>query len=325
MTPEQLSSAPWSRRLGLGRLCYYAWHWPVGEIRRSLAAGGPLEQWRTARGRASMAAAARSLPVPPASTLPPLELHLLTGERFWYQTAFCLWTFARHTRRPLAPVLYDDGTLSESVLRPLRQLFPALRCVTRKEAFAKLNQHLPATRFPTLRDRWLRYPNIRKLIDPHLASRGWKLVIDSDLLFFRRPTLLLEWLDTPATPLHAVDSETSYGYRRETLDQLAGAPLAELVNVGLCGLNSSELDWEKIEHWCDTLIRTEGTHYYLEQALVAMLVAGRSCTVAPRADYVTLPQPPEALACRAVMHHYVADSKRWYFQRNWRHALASVS
>ncbi|MDB6165383.1 MAG: glycosyl transferase family 2, partial [Lacunisphaera sp.] len=65
----------------------------------------------------------------------------------------------------------------------------------------------------------------------------------------------------------------------------------------------------------------EGTSYYLEQALIAMLVAGRDCAVAPAADYVTLPQPPEALECRAVMHHYVAESKRWYFQRNWRQAL----
>ena len=176
-----------------------------------------------------------------------------------------------------------------------------------------------------LRERWLNYPNLRKLIDPHLASTGWKLVIDSDLLFFRPPTLLLEWLDSPSQPLHAVDCETSYGYNRATLNQLAGAPLAELVNVGLCGLNSSELDWEKIEHWCAELIRSEGTHYYLEQALVAMLVAGRNCTVAPAADYVTQPNASEAIACQAVMHHYVANSKRWYFQTNWRHALASTS
>jgi hypothetical protein len=40
--------------------------------------------------------------------------------------------------------------------------------------------------------------------------------------------------------------------------------------------------------------------------------------VAPAADYVTLPPPAEARRCSAVMHHYVAGSKRWYFQHNWR-------
>jgi hypothetical protein len=90
------------------------------------------------------------------------------------------------------------------------------------------------------------------------------------------------------------------------------------LNVGLCGLHSDELDWEKIEWLCRTLIEKERTHYYLEQALVAILLAGRDCTIAPQSHYVTLPVPPEAQSCQAVMHHYVADSKRWYFQTNWR-------
>lgn len=71
------------------------------------------------------------------------------------------------------------------------------------------------------------------------------------------------------------------------------------------------------------MITQEKTSYYLEQALIAMLVAGRPCAIAPVADYVTLPKPPEAHACKAVMHHYVAHSKRWYFQQNWRLALSS--
>jgi hypothetical protein len=307
-----------------GRTLYRLWHAPLGKTRALLDAG-LVESFKTAVGQRAMEKAARRLPLVPARPGSELELHLLTGRRFWYQTAFCLWTFAAHARRPIAPILYDDGTLDETSLEPLRRLFPALRCISRAAAIEKLDQHLPAHRYPALRDRWLNYPNIRKLIDPHLASQGWKLVIDSDLLFFQTPTLLIEWLDAPSKPLHAVDSETSYGYRRETLDQLAGAPLAELVNVGLCGFNSTDLDWERIEHWCDTLIRTEGTHYYLEQALVAMLVAGRPCTVAPATDYVTLPRLPEARDCRAIMHHYVAGSKRWYFQHNWRRALAFPS
>ena len=289
-----------------------------------IAAGGPLEQRRTERGRAEMEATAYSLPV--LSNLNggmPLELHVLTGRRFWYQTSFCLWSFACYSGRSLRPVIYDDGTLTEEFRAPLALLFPVARFVTQAETLARLDVHLPAARYPALRERWLNYPNIRKLTDVHAGLSGWKLVIDSDLLFFRRPTLLIEWVDSPGQPLHAVDYETSYGYTRPLLDSLAGARVAELVNVGLTGLNSGELDWDKLEYWCRTLIECEGTHYYLEQALIAMLLAGRDCAIAPAADYVTLPRPPEALDCRAVMHHYVANSKRWYFQHCWQVALRS--
>jgi hypothetical protein len=316
---------PFLRRLGLGRLAYHLYHAPLGVVRDSVAAGGPLEQWRTRRGQSAMEQAARRLPVLAPVGGPPLELHLLTGRRFWYQTAFCLWTLARHANRPLAPVIYDDGSLTAEYQDPLSRLFPTVRFVLRAETVGRLDEHLPAGRFPALRERWLNYPNIRKLTDPHVGGKNWKLVLDSDLLFFRRPEFLLAWADAPAGPLHAVDCETSYGYDRAHMDRLAGAPVADLVNVGLTGLEGGGLDWEKLEHWTRELQQREGTSYYLEQALIAMLVAGRQCAVAPAADYVTLPLPPEARDCRAVMHHYVAGSKRWYFRDNWRRVLVAAA
>lgn len=312
------------QQAGVGRLAYQFLHRPLGALKASLKEGGPLEQRRTERGRRAMEAAAWELPKLPLRGGEPVELHLLSGRRFWYQAAFCLWSFARCTERDLEPCIYDDGTLTEEFIAPLRRLFPAARFVAQSEIIGRLDQHLPAARFPHLRERWLRYPNIRKLTDVHAGATGWKLVVDSDLLFFRRPDFLLTWLDNPQCALHAVDSETSYGYPRELMARLAGHELAELVNVGLCGLRSDALDWERLEHWCRTLIEGHGPHYFLEQALVAMLVAGQRCAVAPDRDYLTCPRPPEAADCRAVMHHYVADSKRWYFQSNWRQALAST-
>jgi hypothetical protein len=316
-----MSTSEMFRRLGFGRLALALWHQPAGRVRDSLRNGGPWQERRTKRGCREMEKAAATLPaLPPLDGL-PLELHLLTGRRFWYQTAFCLWTFARHSGRPLAPVVYDDGTLTDEFRTPLLRLFPCVRFAGQAETLARLDAHLPAAKFPVLRERWLNYPNIRKLTDPHLGSQGWKLVLDSDLLFFHRPSLLIDWLEQPMQPLHAVDCETSYGYSRPLMNELAGEPVADLVNVGLTGLNSSGLDWERLEFWCRTLIEHERTNYYLEQALVAMLLAGRNCAIAPAADYVTLPRPPEAHDCRAVMHHYVAHSKRWYFQHCWRMAL----
>lgn len=304
-----------------GKILLHLWHQPISRTRDLIAAGGPWQVRRTERGRIAMEAAATTLPPLPPASGTPLELHLLTGRRFWYQTAFCLWTLARHSGRSLAPVIYDDGTLAPEWQAPLARLFPAIRFVPRAETIARLDEFLPAARFPVLRERWRHYPNIRKLTDPHVGRSGWKLVLDSDLLFFRRPDFLLQWLDAPDRPLHAVDCETSYGYDRAHMNELAGAPVADLVNVGLTGLDGASLDWEKLEHWTRTLQERAGTSYYLEQALIAMLVAGRECAVAPAADYVTLPRPPEARDCRAVMHHYVAHSKRWYFQHNWRRCL----
>jgi hypothetical protein len=303
-----------------GQLLLHLYHQPVGRIRHSLRNGGPVAQWNTERQRRDMEAAAERRPMlPEFPGTAAAALHLMTGRLFWYQTIFCLDSFARAARTTIRAELYDDGSIDPACAARLARLGPGVRLHSFEDLRAKLDRHLPAGRFPTLRDRWLHYPNIRKLIDPHLGESGWKLVIDSDLLFFRRPDAVLDWLAAPARPLHAVDCQESYGYSRPLMERLAGAPIPPLVNVGLCGLRGGDLDWDEIEAWCAGLIAREKTNYYLEQALVAMLAARRQpCAVLPASDYVTLPSRAETLAPQAVMHHYVAASKRWYFRYGWR-------
>src|SRR5688572_8795599 len=108
----------------LGKLALATWHQPVSRLRDSLRNGGPWQERRTEQGRREMETAAHTLPPLPGARGAPLEVHLLTGRRFWYQTAFCLWTFARHSGRPLTPVIYDDGTLTAEFQAPLVRLFP---------------------------------------------------------------------------------------------------------------------------------------------------------------------------------------------------------
>lgn len=308
------------RNLGLGRLLYLAWHRPRALLRQSLREGGPLGQYLTERGRRQMLAAAQHLPSVATDSAAPLSVHLLTGTRFWFQTAFCLQSLAFQTGRPVAPALYDDGTLSDQERAVLARLFPLGRIVSIEEARASLDRHLPRDRYPVLRERWDHYPNIRKLIDPHIGSHGWKLVLDSDMLFYRRPDALLAWMEKPGRPLHALDCTESYGYSRELMESLSGNSLPVLLNVGICGLRSDSIDWKELEHWTATLIAREKTSYYLEQALVAMIVARTvgGAHALQAHDYVTLPTKSEALLPKAVLHHYVDTSKRWYFRHCWR-------
>ncbi len=351
-----------------GRLAYFLFYRPLGAWKRMINEGGPLEQWKTERGRREMEAAAWQLAASgglkdektksrsEAETArggaeskrkenrekgagdsgqeadggretggKPIEVHVLTGRKFWYQTAFCLWSLAKASGREVVPHIYDDGSMRPEHAAYFREIFPSARVVEQEQIIGRLDRFLPESKFPRLRERWLYYPNIRKLTDPHMGAPGWKLVIDSDLLFFRSPHSLCQWADGPDRPLHAVDSETAYGYPLDVMSRLAGRQVIERLNVGLCGLQSEAIDWERLEYWCEELISVYGTHYYLEQALVAMLVAGRDCAVLPPSDYITLPVPPESSDCRAVMHHYVAGSKPWYFRRNWQHALELLS
>lgn len=312
-----------AKNMGLGVALYHLYHAPRGMIRHYFQRD-PIRRALDHRAQQAMETAASQLPpLPDYGTGAPLEIHFLSGKKFWYQTCFCAYSLAQRSRVNLQPIIYDDGSLEPEYQSEVRRIFPNAQIISREMIQARLDVYLPAQHFPHLRQRRLTYPNLRKLTDIHPGSAGWKLVLDSDMLFFRSPTVLLDWLRSPQRPCHMIDVETAYGYSPALMASLAGTPMPERINVGVSGLNSSNLDWEELEFWCKTMIQQEGTHYYQEQAIVAMLMARQPCTIAPATDYIVLPDRAEVQTPRAVLHHYVADSKPWYFRYGWRHVVQS--
>jgi len=311
------------RKLTIGRLVYLIYYKPLATVRRSIREGGPINQLVTESARQEMERTARELEPVKASQQPSssFEVHMLTGARFWYQSAFCVRSLVAHsTPEVIEPVFYDDGTLGD-YQQQLHRIFPSARFVSYDESKGRLDRYLPEAEFPYLRERWQNYPNIRKLIDPHIGSSGWKLVLDSDMLFFRRPNLVMEWLKNPTQPLYMLDTQESYGYSRENLAELARAQLPRHLNVGLCALRSDTICWKEIESWTEKLAASGRTTYFLEQALIAMLLAEKTCTLAQAEDYIAYPALAEVLSPTAAMHHYVDTSKIHYFRHGWKTCL----
>ena len=229
----------WHRRLGLGAMWLRLYHQPLGRVREVIRQGGPLAVRETERQRREMEAAAEGLPPLPVPVADiPLRLHLLTGRRFWYQTAFCLHSLVRAAGEAVRAEIYDDGTLAGEPADRLASLGGAVRLHMLPEIEERLDRALPESRFPVLRDRRNKLIIMRKITDIHAGGSGWNLFIDSDLLFFRRPDFLMQWLRSPHDMLHALDCVESYGYTRPLMESLAGAAIPPLVNTGLCGLRS---------------------------------------------------------------------------------------
>jgi hypothetical protein len=309
-------------RVGAGGLANRLYHAPRSALRTMLREGGPLEQGRTERGRLAMVEAAKTLPrlVAPHPGA-GLEVHFLSGARYWYQTLFCAWSLQRLCPERVTPVIHDDGSFTEETMGYISRAIPWTRFASAGEIKETLDERLPAERFPTLRARRIEYPHLRKLTDVHVGARGWTLVLDSDMLFFRKPEALLQWLATPDRPCHMLDIEDAYGYSPALLRELAGEAIPERVNVGICGLRSEAIDWDRLEAWCGAQLDREGPNYLQEQALTAMLLSGQPARVLAAADYVVKPTLDEGRNPGGVLHHYVAESKRSYFQVAWRRVL----
>lgn len=314
-----------SKVLGLGPAVLRYYHQPLARLRQSIEEGGPLEQRRTEQARREMIAAARALP--PLSARDgggSFEIAFLSGQRFWWQTLFCVVSLQTHCATRIVPVVHDDGTFDEATWSAFARVVPWARLVSAVEIEPRLDAHLPSSRFPALRSRRLSYPHLRKLTDIHVGRTGWRAVLDSDMLFFRPPHALLDWLGSPDRACCLVERTNAYGYSADLMRELTGGEPPARVNVGVCGLRSEAIDWERLEYWCRETLAREGTHYFQEQALTAMLLTGQDCLRLGPPDYIVMPSLVEGSHPAAALHHYVAASKRSYFQYGWRRARADA-
>jgi hypothetical protein len=260
--------------------------------------------------------AARRLPSVHARTGQLLYVHLLSGRDHWPMTAFCVFSLLRCTSANIVPMIVDDGTLSERERDALREISPALQFSSVQECREQVERCLPPSRFPALRKLHSSLPLMRKLLDVHAGRKGWRLFLDSDILFYREPVWLLDWLRSPERPVYMLDYQNSYGYSDSLLCATMGAPTPANVNTGLCGLRSDEIDWELLECWASRLY-SEGVNHYSEQCLTAMLMGMNRSRPAPWKDYRILPDRAEVRHPTAAMHHYVAESRVWYYVDGW--------
>jgi hypothetical protein len=296
----------------------YLYRYPLSAINRYSRFGGYLNYRRILHGSAQMKKAAAKLPPLPSSP-GGVAIYFLTGKKYLYQTLFCIQSLLKVSKVKYNFVLVDDGSFDEAFIKYMNNAVPGAEIITQVAIKENLNNHLPAHLFPVLHHKRGVYPHIKKLTDIHtLPGSNWKLVIDSDMLFWAEPAAILDWLKEPTKPLYMLDCKNSYGYSKNLMEELSGLKIPDLLNVGVIGLDSSKIDWHKLEKWTAILEEKEGSSYFLEQALTAMLIGETEAAVLPADEYMVNPQMKAIEEKTGVLHHYVDLSKEGYFKKAWR-------
>lgn len=312
-------------KLGLGKLALYAWYRPIGLIKNSILEGGPVEQFKTALGRRRMVKAAADLPEQVAKPdLYGAKVNFLSGRKYWYQTLFCFVSLQLYLPYLVTPVVFDDGSFDDETRRLMARVVPWIEFVGTEEIEAQLNSKLPASEFPSLRARRLEYPHLKKFTDIHIGQSSWGLVLDSDMLFYNVPEELSLWFRAPKAT-YMQDIQNAYGYSDGLMAELQDGPVLPLVNVGLYGLHRDLIDWSRMEYWCAQQLLREGTNYLQEQGLTALELTKQKAEALPADRYRLMPDLAEGFHPTAVLHHYVASSKRSYFQSGWQHVHDAIT
>lgn len=257
-------------------------------IVKSLPGYKPLRQWmldqRQARREAIADRILNMAPLPvPETSASGISIHLLTNRKDWKLAAWSLASFLKACDRRFPAVIHDDGTLEPGQGASLQRLFPGIRLIWRRDADRIMREAL-AGRPRSLEFRF-RYNNSIKLFDPWMVAGAKDIFsLDSDLIFFRKPAHLLEWVDGPrAINRWNEDVQSAYTLTPEQAKAHLGVDLIPRINSGLGAVAGRSMDWGFVERALENP-DAFSHHWRIEQTMFALLSCKYGVGMLPK-DY----------------------------------------
>jgi hypothetical protein len=250
-------------------------------------------------------------------------IHLLTKSN---ECLFALWackSLLDQLEQPIPLFIHDDGSLTRKDVQLFEAALPGVQVVQRDEADALARQSLDG--LPNcLRFRKSNILSL-KLFDPWIVQEtGDIILLDSDVLFFRRPLELIHWLERPEERRTRWNMDWTCNAEMQgkfvpTRQDEYPSPVPGF-NSGLGFLRRDLMSFETIE---DLLSRGyEGkTKWAMEQKLYGRLSACVGMEALPPTYHVAIETvtPPHGLVAKhyvgMVRGYFIAEGIWWLLNR----------
>jgi hypothetical protein len=242
------------------------------------------------------------------------EIHVLTCAKDWLNLMWTLKTFYRYSERHYALCIHDDGTLTESDRATFKHHFPNARIIPRPDADARVFAEL------------VNYPRcleFRK--NNHLSPKVFDfacylesdrmLLLDSDILFFQEPIVLLQRIENSDYFLNTVNGDTQSAYTVDpmTVKEKCHVDLIDRFNSGLGLIHKASLNFDWIEEFL-ALPDIMGHFWRIEQTLYALCSSRFGVELLPDEYTVQLGENIQDLPSR----HYVGAIRHLMYKEGIR-------
>jgi hypothetical protein len=216
-------------------------------------------------------------PPVPCGSDESFELRMLTCKRDVLEALWTLKSFFNYSELRPRVVIHDDGSLGAEDRQLLVHHVPGLRIVARAEADAKVapllagHPHCSRYRFDPA------FVLSLKLFDTNLLSTAPNvLLLDSDVLFFRKPTALEQHVQS-GTGCYQSDYQDSYVTTRAEMESRFALAVPAHLNCGIFFFPRRCFDLDLLEQYFEYAFSTGADASRLrgwgEQTAYALLVA----------------------------------------------------
>lgn len=176
-----------------------------------------------------------------------------------------------HTGRRWRFYFHDDGTLDAAARNRIAQIFDDVVIVGRAEADQRASETM--ARHPKCLEHRSRHNLFLKFFDFHAWTPGGRfIVLDSDVIFFRRPEEILAWVDGGADTYHYnEDTKEKFCIPREFLEQGLGLAMWPRFNSGLVLVPKHAMSLDLSERLLAAFEETAHHPQFFEQTLYALM------------------------------------------------------
>jgi len=237
----------------------------------------------------------------------PISVHMLVSSKTWKMGLMAAYSFEYFSGRRWPFLIHDDGTLDEAIQKQIREGFPGCRIVTRAEAEALESERLK--NYPACRRNRSTFNLSLKFFDlPAFAPHPRFIVLDSDLLFYKRPDEILKWADSDSSECwFNHDSKEGYASPGTAIEKAVNIKLWDRVNSGLCLLHQDAISLDRSERCLLALENWVRTPALLEQTLFALNASDfNRGGLLPRTYEISVTQFRHP---KAIARHYISTNK----------------
>jgi hypothetical protein len=237
----------------------------------------------------------------------PASVHLLVSSKTWKMGLLAVLSLEYFSGRRWKIFLHEDGSVDEKAVDCIRRKLPGVRFVSRKEADEATEKLLAD--YPACQRNRSRHNLFLKFFDPIAFAPGGKyLILDSDLFFYRRPDLILDWVQGEEKACYYnKDVKEVYALPRDAIEEVMGVRLWESFNSGLLCISREAISLDLAEKLLGAFEGKAPHPQFFEQTLYALCASAfnRGGSLPPEYEITwEIFRRPDSI-CR----HYVGPAK----------------
>lgn len=237
-----------------------------------------------------------------------LSVHMVVGHSMLPMGLLALRSWEFHTQRRWRLVVHEDGSFSPADRANLDKHFPEARIIDRAAADAEVQAGLRD--FPACWRHRANHNWFLKVFDTRHYARGERyIIVDSDIVFFRRPARVLEWTDHMSDQMWIMEDEREkYSHARADIERAMGVRMVRRGNSGLDLMNKAAADLALADKFLGACGNSARQYEFLEQTIFSLWVSswGKGGLL-PSDEYEI--SWNNFRGSRAVCRHYIGPAK----------------